>query len=337
MNKKARTFLKYFREYQWSNIFAMIRNGSRDPEICTDTSKDKLVVITGATSGIGYLAARKYASMGADLLCITRNREKSERLKNEFEQEFGVSCNYTLGDLGLLEDIRRIAQELSKLDRSIDVLIFNAGIYLTKQELTQDGIDRVLAVHHLSYFIMTHALIPKMRSQERARIILVNSEGHRFAAWGLHVDDLNWDRHKYTGLKSYGSAKLAQLQSMLVFDEQLRGSGVTINAMHPGAVKTETGQENGRLYKWYKRNVLDKMLKSPEVSGEALYYLGVSKDVAGMSGKFFNLTTLEVPAPPALDREAARELWEQSLRLAGIENNDEKQTTESGDLDKGKT
>ena len=107
---------------------------------------------------------------------------------------------------------------------------------------------------------------------------------------------------------------------MIVFDEHFKETGVTINAMHPGAVKTETGQENGAVYKWYKRNFIDKTLKSPEISAEALYYLGVSKEVEAVSGKFFNLTKIEEPAPPALDKEVAYELWEKSLELSGLQD-----------------
>jgi NAD(P)-dependent dehydrogenase (short-subunit alcohol dehydrogenase family) len=105
---------------------------------------------------------------------------------------------------------------------------------------------------------------------------------------------------------------------MIIFSEHFRDTGVTINSMHPGAVKTETGQENGPLYRWYKRNILDKTLKSPEISAEALYYLGVSEEMEKISGKFFNLTTEEEPAPPALDKETANELWEKSLELSGL-------------------
>jgi NAD(P)-dependent dehydrogenase (short-subunit alcohol dehydrogenase family) len=163
-------------------------------------------------------------------------------------------------------------------------------------------------------------LSEKLKSQEKARIILVNSEGHRFAAWGLQLDDLNWDKRRYSGLKSYGSAKLAQLQCMLVFEEHFRDSGVTINAMHPGAVKSDTGKENGAAYRWVKRNLFDKMLRPTEIASESIYYLGVSKELEGVSGKFFNLTTEEEPAPPALDREAAQEIWIKSVEMTKVED-----------------
>jgi len=314
-NKK---FTKYFKEYKWSNIFAMIRNNKAEPEICSDSFEGRLVAITGATSGIGYLTVKKYASMGAGLLCVNRNRDKSEALKNEIVSEYGVSCDYIIADLSRLDDIHRAGKELAMLNKNIDVLIHNAGIYLTRKEKTEDGLEKVFVLQHLSSFIINYLLMDKLKAQDKARIILVNSEGHRFAVWGLRLEDLNWEKRRYSGLKSYGSAKLAQLLSMLVFDDYFRGSGVKINAMHPGAVKTETGQDNGAVYRWYKKNILDKSLKSPVMSAEALYYLGVSKEIDNISGKFFNLTTEEEPTPPALDREVAYRLWEKSKSLAGL-------------------
>jgi retinol dehydrogenase 13 len=316
--RNTRKILRYVREYKWSNIFAMIRNNMRDPRVCSDDCRGKLVVITGATSGIGHVTARKYASRGANLLCINRNREKSENMRRDIEHDYGVSCNYIIADLSSLKDVHRAAEELLRVSTPIDILIHNAGNYLTKKEITPDGIEKVFMVQYLSSFIINVILMDKLKSQQSARIILVNSEGHRFAAWGLHVDDLNWDRHRYSGLKSYGSAKTAQMLSMILFAEQYADTGVTINAMHPGAVKTGTGQENGPVYRWFKRNFLDKGLKSPEVSAEALYYLGVAKELDAVSGRFFNLTTEEVPAPPALDKETAYELWEKSLQLGGL-------------------
>ncbi|MDA3930923.1 MAG: SDR family NAD(P)-dependent oxidoreductase [Prolixibacteraceae bacterium] len=315
---KNKKFRKYFKEYTVSNVSAMIKNSRLAPTICEEKLTGKLLVITGATSGIGYLTARKYASMGANLLCITRNPEKSEKLKTEIEQEFNVKCNYKLADLSNLKDVSKVTDELLLMQEPIDVLIHNAGVYLTQRELTDEGLEKVFVVHYLSSFIMNYRLIDKLKSQQNARIIMVNSEGHRFAAWGLRLDDLNWEQRTYSGLKSYGSAKLAQLLSMIEFDKRFSNSGVSINSMHPGAVKTETGQENGALYKWFKRNFLDKTLKSADLSAEALYYLGASKELDGSSGKFFNLTTEEEPTPPALDKEEAEKLWEKSIELGGL-------------------
>lgn len=327
--KSKSKFFQYFKAYEWSNVYAMLKNNRRDAKICTDDFKDRLVVITGATSGIGKYTAKKYAAMGANLLCINRNQEKSEALRQEIEKEYGVACDYKLADLSILDEIHRVAQELKELDTPIDVLIHNAGVYLTTKEETPDGLEKVLVVHYLSSFIINYVLMEKLKSQEYARIILVNSEGHRFAAWGLKLEDMNWERRRYSGLQSYGSAKLAQLLSMLVFHEYFKDSGVTINAMHPGAVKTETGQENGPLYRWFKKTFFDKTLKSPEISAEALYYLGTAQELKDISAKFYNLTTEEEPTPPALDMEEALKLWEVSLELSKLASTQKGEVTEN--------
>lgn len=204
------------------------------------------------------------------------------------------------------------------MESPIDVLIHNAGIYLNKRETTDEGMEKVFVVNYLSSFILNYILKDKLKSQDQTRIILVSSEAYRFAVWGLRVDDLNCTKRKYSGLKSYGYSKLAQILSMSMFNDQFQNKKVTINAMHPGAVKSNTGKENGVIYLWFKRNVLERILSSPEISAEALYYLGVSKEVEGKSGKFFNLTSEESLAPPAIDKEVARELWEESIRLAGL-------------------
>lgn len=317
MKKKTRQYIK---EYKWSNVWAMVKNNRKDPAECKDTFAGKLVVITGATSGIGYLTAIKYAAMGANLLCITRNPEKSEALKKEIENDYHVSCNYKIADLSKLTDIHRVGNELAEMQTPIDVLIHNAGVHLTKREVTEDNLEKVFVVHHLSTFIINYLLMEKLKAQPHARIIIVGSEGHRFAAWGIDLKDLNWERRRYSGLKSYGSAKMSQMLSMLIFNDQFRNSGVTINTMHPGAVKTETGQENGVVYKWYKRNMLDKILRPPQISAEALYYLGAAKELESVSGLFFNLTTVEDPAPPAVDYETAEKLWEISIRLGKLKS-----------------
>lgn len=310
---------KYFREYKVSNVLAMLKNNGQPPLLCEEDCRGKLVVITGATSGIGYNTAIKFASQGADLICINRNQEKSEALKQEIESEYPVKCDIIIADLSSMEDTDRVAQTLLDTEMPIDILVHNAGIYLTKRQVTPDGFEKVFMVNHLSSFMINYILREKLKAQGKCRIILVNSEGHRFAAWGLRFDDLDWTKRRYAGLASYGTAKLAQLLSMIKFEEYFRDSGVTINAMHPGAVKSATGQDNGAVYKWFKKNSLDKKLKPTSIAAEAIYYLGISKDIERISGKFFNLTTLEEPTPPALDVENAQVLWDLSIKMTKLE------------------
>jgi retinol dehydrogenase 13 len=309
---------KYFKQYKWANIFTMLHNQKLNPEICTDDFKDRLVVITGATSGIGYDAAKKYASHGADILCINRNEEKSKELCEMLKSHYGIDCSYIIADFSSLEDTHGAAKKLAALERNIDVLIHNAGVHLTKKTFTADNLEQVFQTNYLSSFIINYYIKEKFIKQKSGRIIFVNSEAHRFAVWGLRLDDLAYDKHSYSGLKSYGAAKMAQLLSMIKFDEYFSGTGVTINAMHPGNIKTNSGKNNGKLYKLFKKTIIDINARSVENSSEALYFLGVSKNVENKSGRFFNLTTEEEPAPPALDRIEAEKLWLLSLELGGL-------------------
>ena len=309
---------KYVKEYKWSNIFTMLHNQKLDPKMCTDSFENKLVVITGATSGIGYDAAKKYASYGADILSINRNVEKSKKLCKELSGLYGIDCSYMIADFSKLKDVHNVAKKLVELDRNIDVLIHNAGMYVTKKTITEDKIEKVFQTNYLSTFIINYYLKDKFLEQNSGRIIFVNSEGHRFMPWGLNMDDLNWEKHSYSGLKSYGAAKLAQLLSMIKFDEYFKDTNVTINAMHPGNIKTNSGKNNGKFYKFYKKNIIDKNARSIENSSESLYYLGVEKDLRNTSCKFFNLTTEEIPAPPALDRKEADKVWQLSIELGGL-------------------
>ena len=309
---------KYFKDYKWSNISAMMRNLKSEPEICTDDFSDRLVIITGATSGIGYAAAKKYASHGAELLCINRNEQKSIELCEALKNQYGTKCAYWIADLSRLSEVHAIAEKLAALDANIDVLIHNAGVFNTTKIITADNMEAVFQTNYLSTFILNYYLKEKFIKQNSGRILFVNSEAHRFAAWGLHLDDLAWENHAYSGLKSYGAAKLAQLLSMIKLNECFAGTGVSINAMHPGNVKTNSGQNNGPIYKFFKKIIVDRSAKSADLAAEALYYLGVSKNLDGISGKFFNLTTEEEPAPPAWDKEAAEELWSLSPKLGEV-------------------
>ena len=309
---------KYFKQYKWSNIFTMLKNQKLNPKICTSDFKGKLVVITGATSGIGYDAAMKYASHGANILSINRNEEKSKKLCETLKNTYNVEASYIIADFSILSNVHSAGKKLLELDKNIDVFIHNAGLFLTKKTFTKDNMEMVFQTNYLSTFILNYYIKDKFLKQNFGRIIFVNSEAHRFAVWGLHLDDLSWKKHKYSGLKSYGCAKTAQLLSMILFSDIFKDTNVTINAMHPGNVKTNSGKTNGKLYKIYKKAFIDKGARSIENSSQSLYFLGVSEEIEKISGKFFNLTTVEEPAPPALDREEAEKLWKISLEMGRI-------------------
>jgi NAD(P)-dependent dehydrogenase (short-subunit alcohol dehydrogenase family) len=299
----------------------MIRNLNKDPKICTDDFHQRLVVITGATSGIGLATARKYASHGADIYCVNRNEKSSKELCETLASEFDSKCDYLIADFSKLSEVHAVAKHLSLLDRNIDVLIHNAGVYNTEKTFTADNIETVFQTNYLSTFILNYYLREKLKNQKSGRMLFVNSEAHRFAVSGLHLDDLSLNKHHYSGLKSYGAAKMAQLLSMIKLYEYFQGTGFTVNAMHPGNVKTNSGQNNGEHYKFFKRVFVDSTARPADISAEALYYLGVCSELEGVSGRFFNLTTEEEPAPPALDKDAAEKLWMISLKLGGFNGN----------------
>jgi NAD(P)-dependent dehydrogenase (short-subunit alcohol dehydrogenase family) len=310
--------IKYLKQYKISNIKANIKallNNKTEPLECQEDFNGGLVAITGATSGIGYVTAREYASHGANLLVINRNEEKTLNLCEEINRDFGVECDFMLADFAHISEVKKVGEEIANSDLNIDVFIHNAGVYLTEKTISDDGLEMVFQVDHLGSFILNYILKDKLKAQQKCRIILVNSEGHRFAILGLKLDDLTWEKRRYSGLKSYGSAKTAQLLTMIKFNDYFQNSGVTINAMHPGSVKTNMGEDNTGFF---KRVFIERSYRPVEISAKSLYYLGVSKDIEGVSGKFFNLTYEEEPAPPALDREVAEELWDLSIKLAEL-------------------
>lgn len=281
----------------------------------------KVCVITGATSGVGLAAARRLASGGGQLVLINRSAEKAERVRAEIELDFHVGVDLIQADFSSLPQVRRAAAELLARFPQIDILINNAGLHNTRRTLTAEGFESVFCVNHLASFLLTRLLLPRLIESAPARILQVNSQGHRFG--GLDLDDLDWARRRYRGLQGYGASKTAQLLTVWELAERLRGTGVTINAMHPGAVATNIGMNNGFLYRWYQRYLLFPLLKSPDISGEAIYYLAAAPEMAQVSGRFFNQTIAEKPAAHALDRSAGREVWrisEEMTRLADESN-----------------
>jgi len=231
-----------------------------------------------------------------------------------------VQVDLIQADFSRFEDVRTSASEILKTYPRLDVLINNAGIHNTTRKLSESGVEMVFHVNHLSSFLFTRLLLDRLLESAPARIIQVNSEGHRFN--GLRLDDINWDKRKYKGLKGYGASKVAQLLTVWEFADQLKGSGLTINAMHPGDVKTNIGMNNGWLYKFHKRLMISPFLKDPERSGSAIYYLAAAPEMADVSGRFFHLTIDEKPAAHALDRALGKKVWHISEVLTGLAETD---------------
>lgn len=310
--------IRYLLQYSIRDMAEFLRNEKKDPREYGGPLSGKTALITGATSGIGLETARLFASRGANLVLVNRNADRSAVLERELSGQFGIAVKTVLCDFACLESVKSCAAELLFQSVPFDILVFNAGVYYTKKTFSADGIELVFQVNHLGSFALTWLLMARLRKENRARILYVNSEGHRFALAGAHLEDLEWRRHRYTGLKSYGAAKTAQLLTMRKFAEYFSGSAVTINAMHPGNVRTGIGENNGTLYRWFKNTFVLASARDPAVSAQALLFLAASEELSCVSGSFFNLTAPEKPAPHGIDDSRVEATWEKSLMLCGL-------------------
>ncbi len=301
---------------KWPDELIFIPNSRMAQKTTTHRMDGRVCVLTGATSGVGYHAAKRLAEGGARLVLVCRNAEKAARVKEELEYEHQTSVRILQADFSNLAEVRKTAAAILEDNPRIDVLINNAGIHNTRRTLTENGIETVFCVNHLASFLFTRLLLPSILESAPARIIQVNSQGHRFG--GLDLNDLNWERRRYRGLQGYGASKVAQLLTVWELADRLQGTGVTINAMHPGAVRTNIGMNNGFLYQWYQRYLLWPLLKDPRISGESIYYLAAAPEMASVSGCYFNLTIEEKPAAHALDRALGKQVWQVSEELTGL-------------------
>lgn len=291
----------------------LLQNSRAHQKVSEASLKDKVCVITGTTSGIGYVTSLRLAKAGAHVVMVVRNKAKGEKVKQEIESEYHTKCDLLIADFSAFEDVHRVAKQLINRYPRIDVLILNAGTFLQKKRFTDVGIETTFHVNHLSPFLLISLLKEKLISSAPSRILTINSQVHRFST--VHIDDLNWKRHLYTGIAAYGASKTALLLVMKKFAIELEGTGVTINSMHPGGVKSNIGSENGRLYRLYSKYLLSLFLKNPERSASAIHYLVADNEMIGVSGKYFNLTTEEKPAKHARDSLLMEKVYKRSQEL----------------------
>lgn len=297
-----------------------IRTGRLPQKISEERMDGKICVITGATSGVGYEATLELAKAGATIVMVVRNKEKAEILCNEIHSISGKDSFYFLADFSDLKQVRKATEAILDKFPVIDVLINNAGIHMTTRQLTKEGHEMAFCVNHLASFLITGLMLKRMIKSAPSRIIQINSEGHRFN--GLEIDDLAWEKRRYKGLKGYGASKTAQLMTVWELNDLLQNKGVSIIAMHPGAVKSNIGTNNGKLYNLYSKYLIQPLLKEAKISGEAIYYLASSKEIEGISGKFYNLTNEEIPAKHARDRELGKKIFQISKELTNLDKED---------------
>lgn len=305
------------KKFELPDELKFITIGRLPQKVSHESMDGKICVITGTTSGVGYQAAIRLAKAGARIVMIVRNKEKAESICAEIRAFSAYPPEYFVADFSNLAQVRKAAEDILSNYPRIDVLINNAGVHMTTRKLTEEGHETAFCVNHLASFLVTSLLLKRMIESAPSRIIQVNSEGHRFN--GLNIDDLTWEKRRYTGLRGYGASKTAQLMTVWEFNDLLRGTGVTINAMHPGAVKSKIGQNNGMLYNLYSRFLIQPLLKEPEISGEAIYYLASSPEMEGVSGRFFNLTNEEIPATHAMNRETGKKIFQISKELTHLD------------------
>ncbi len=280
--------------------------------------KDKVCVISGATSGVGLEATKQLVRAGAHVVIIARNPEKAHQLQQDIHHQFGQWIDIVIADFSLLSDVRAAADTILNKYATIDILINSAGIHSTKKTYTSEGYETVFCVNHLAPFLLTKLLLNRMIASAPSRILHVNSEGHRFN--GLNINDLQWKKRIYTGLRGYGASKTAQLLTMWEINDQLKNTGVTINAMHPGDVKTNIGSNNGWLYRQFSKHITHRFLHDPDISGKSVYYLVADPSLASVSGQFFHLTIKEKPAKHALNRTLGKQIYDISKKLTGLKD-----------------
>jgi NAD(P)-dependent dehydrogenase (short-subunit alcohol dehydrogenase family) len=290
-----------------------IRAGRLPQKVSLKRAGNKVVMITGATSGVGYAAAMQFAKMGATLILLVRNSEKGTSVRKMIESSTDGRCKLYTADLSSLSEVAAALEQIKSDFSKIDILINNAGAFRTRKKLTTDHIDAVYTVNHLSSFLITINLVPLLSRSASPVVLNINSEGHRFG--NVRFNDLAWKKRIYTGLRSYGASKSAQLHCMHILKKELEKFGIMLNSMHPGAVRSKIDSKSGWLYKAYYKIVVTPFLKDPHISADAIYYLATSDDMKGVNGRFFNLTNEEKPAPHAQESAFSEEVYLHTMNL----------------------
>lgn len=278
--------------------------------------RGRVCIITGATSGIGRATAQGLSRMGAELGIVCRDPARGEALRSELLARPGAAPVQVFeADLGVQAQVREAARRILDAYPRIHVLLNNAGVVHLEHSLSVDGIETVFAVNHLGYFLLTNLLLERLVESAPARIVNVASHAHKFVS-GISFDDIGHE-HSYGWTKVYGQSKLANLLFTRELARRLEGTGVTVNALHPGAVATGLGKNNGRLSRLLI-GVLSPFFRTPEKGAATSIHLASSPAVEGLSGRYFASCREVTPSPAARDDAAAARLWRLSEQLTGL-------------------
>jgi len=281
--------------------------------------ENKLCVVTGANSGIGFETTKALAKKGAYLVMVCRNEEKAETARQKIIQETGHSgIEIVLCDFAIQREIRKAAEELKKQFDKIDVLINNHGFLASGRNETISGLEETFAVNHIGYFLFTNLLLGQLKAASSARIINVASEAHRYGEFD--PDNLQL-KTGFMPFKAYSNSKLFNILFTKELADRLSNTSVTANCLHPGVVGSNFGQSGSWLMS-ILYTIGKPFMRSNKKGAETSIYLASSDEVENVSVGYFKNKKKTTPARAARDPEAAKKLWEISEELCGLKTND---------------
>ncbi len=274
----------------------------------------RVVLVTGATSGLGLAAAEGFARLGATVCLVARDAERGARARARVgEQSAAASAELELCDLSSLDSVRELARRVTARHPRLDVLVNNAGVLAAQRTLTGDGIEQAFAVNVVAPFLLTELLLDALRAAAPSRVINVSSGG--MYAQRLHADDLQTEREAYDGATVYARCKRAEVILTEMWAERLAGSGVVVHAMHPGWA--DTPGISASLPRFYA--LTKPLLRTPAQGADTIVWLGAAAEPARSTGAFWHdrrrrpTHLLPRTRESAADRER---LWAECERLS---------------------
>lgn len=272
----------------------------------------KTIVLTGASRGIGEVTARELAREENRLIILGRDEHRTMHAIEKIVRKTGnQDIHFIKSDLFDIESIDRALTRIKELTGHIDLLINNAGGVKTSHVLNKHGIEWNFMVNHLAPLKLTLGLEDLLRKAGSARVINVSSTAQ--AAGKINLDDLN-GRRFFIGFLAYCNAKLAEIMQTYTFSERFNGTGITVNALHPGVVNTNFARDNGAFYN-FAMTLAYPVLISPEKGAETTLYLATSGDVKGITGKYFARKKAVRSNPTSYDKTLRDQLWEKSMEM----------------------
>jgi len=275
--------------------------------------KGKVCLITGATNGIGKAAAHALAKMGATVVIVGRNPQKTADTVTEIKSATGnPNVDSLLGDLSIMAQVRNVADQFRAKYPRLDVLLNNAGAFNAKQIMTEEGYEQTFALNHLSYFLLTQCLLDMLKDSKPSRVVNVSSDAHRVATLDQPTPH---KPAKYSGFGAYGYSKLANIAFTYELAERLAGTGVTVNALHPGFVRTGFGHNNGSLFGAMIGLMQSAMALPPEKGADTAVYLASAPEVEGVTGRYWVKRKPVASSKASYDKAGWKRLWELSEKL----------------------